>query len=220
MKLITIPAGTAIGYRPNQPIIKAEERIELPSKGLFLLVGQNGMGKTTFMKHLVGCLPQSKGPMDRAVYLPERFDLPEYLPPRKVAKSCLNHEARRQFLGDANVLKVEVGKEFYKLSKGNKQKTVLAFAIARATDNQSKVLLLDEPLSGLDYAVQKDAWILFNRERQRRLVILSMHPDHIETPPDALLVIKNGRISKVEGNFESWGDIERVLTGESLTVSV
>lgn len=218
MSPFVIPAGTLIGY-PKKTVLQVPYSVTLPEKGLLLLVGQNGTGKTTLLKFIAGCLPESRVPLARTVYLPEKLEFPSFLNSRSLSKSCLGTAAGEIFRQDAQTLGLSLSTEFGKLSKGNQQKVILALAVAQANNNSAAVLLLDEPLSGLDFAVQKSAWHLIQREREQRLVIASMHPDHIEAPPDALLTVIGGELRLVSGTFHTWADIEPVLTVKSNLVA-
>ena len=134
-------------------------------------LGPNGAGKTTTMKIIAGCLDADAGnvfienydisketlkaknlvgylPEDNPLY--EEMYVAEYL--EYIAKLYVSglpandrREQVKKTIGQAG-LKPEVHKQISKLSKGYKQRVGLAQAIIHNPD----LLILDEPISGLD----------------------------------------------------------------------
>jgi ABC-2 type transport system ATP-binding protein len=133
------------------------------------LLGPNGAGKSTTLKILAGILPTSKGKVRIAGH-----DLPEhhleakkilgYLPESPLLYECLSGIEFLEFIGrlqglEENTLqqRIRVLLETFELnnvrvprisgySKGMRQKILLSAALL----HDPEVLLLDEPLSGLD----------------------------------------------------------------------
>ncbi|MDR2760604.1 MAG: ABC transporter ATP-binding protein [Rickettsiales bacterium] len=131
---------------------------------IFGLIGLNGAGKTTLIKIILDlltadggeCLILNKSSLDPAArsnifYLPEKFQPPpnlkaiEFLKFFTAAKEIKTSELR----GLCEALSLEygdLGKRIGSLSKGMAQKIGL---IASVLDNK-KLIILDEPMSGLD----------------------------------------------------------------------
>lgn len=137
------------------------------------LIGPNGAGKTTTLKILVGLLKPDAGnirvlghdiladPITYKAdvgYMPEAPTLPEYLTPleflgyvgriRDLPRSQLT--PRAQELLAAFDLTAKAGKTIATLSKGMKAKVAFAAAIL----HRPRLLILDEPLIGIDPAGQ------------------------------------------------------------------
>lgn len=142
---------------------------EVPEGALTGLVGFNGAGKSTTLKCLLGMVIPDQGsifffesqPLDKVKkeigYLPERPLLPEFLNSVEFLKHHWNLSISDKNLQDnfeevsAAILK-KVGlyevrtKSIRAFSKGMKQRIGIAQALLR----NPKLLLLDEPFSGLD----------------------------------------------------------------------
>lgn len=156
------------------------------------LIGLNGVGKTTLIKtvlslknpmsgqiQILGNDHQSPQARQKVSYLPERFDPPWFLKGgefirfsvslygRKVSVEEME-EACRKLALDPTVLKSKV--QTY--SKGMRQKLGLIATVLTGCD----ILILDEPMSGLDPLARSLVKNLLHSVRaEGRTVILSSH---------------------------------------------
>lgn len=81
------------------------------------------------------------------------------------------------------------------LSGGQRQRV----ALARALLTTRPVLLLDEPLSGLDPALRRDMVALIDglrREKSLAVVMTTHTPEDVEGVADAVLRVENGRVAE------------------------
>lgn len=157
------------------------------------VVGENGSGKTTLMKGLLGLLSPSHGQIvledslkrSDIGYLPQHCNAQSDFPAtvQEVVNSgfaCVNpfmrkenrETARRnmEMLNIAGLAK----RSFMELSGGQKQRVLLARALCAA----DKVLLLDEPVAGLDPLISREMYdIIDELNRKNRLTVIMISHD-------------------------------------------
>jgi ABC-2 type transport system ATP-binding protein len=182
--------------------------------GVTGLLGPNGAGKSTLMKLITGQLRPSKGAvrvLDEAIWRnPRLFFRIGFCPEQDafydrmtglewitalVRLNGLNEkdagEAARRALGTVELLEA-ADKKIGAYSKGMRQRVKLAQAIA----HDPELLILDEPLGGMDpLARRKTIRLIREWARQGRSVLVSSHILHeIEAMTSNILLINNGRI--------------------------
>ena len=201
-------------------------KIEEP--GVYALLGTNGAGKTTALRILLGMLNFEEGrvtwkgkPLDPTTsnvgYLPEERGLyPKYTimdqllyfaklknMPRKEAKEKIAYWSERLDVEDyvyPSKLKKNK-KKFYtaeQLSKGNQQKIQLMIALL----SDPELLILDEPLSGLD-PVNSDLFKSIIREeinRGKYLIMSSHQMPVIEEFCEDITILNRGK-TVLQGNL-------------------
>ena len=151
------------------------------------VVGENGSGKSTLMRGLLGLLPPQSGEIRRAPELEQ--GAVGYLPQqtraqRVVLSGCLNQKGLRFFysaaqksaalmnMGKLGIL--ELKDESYRdLSGGQQQRVLLARALCAA----KRLLILDEPITGLDPAAAQDLYKLLSylNEKEGMAVVMVTH---------------------------------------------
>jgi ABC-2 type transport system ATP-binding protein len=187
--------------------------------GITGLLGPNGAGKSTFMKLVTGQIKPSKGTLSvlgepiwgnpqiyrRLGFCPEQDSFYERMTglewvtalARLDGRSEVSaREAATRALGMLDLLE-HAGRRIGAYSKGMRQRVKLAQALV----HDPELLILDEPLSGLD-PVGRRKTIRLIREwaKQGRSVLVSSHVLHeIESMTSNILLIHNGRIL-AEGN--------------------
>jgi ABC-2 type transport system ATP-binding protein len=194
-------------------------------RGITSLVGPNGAGKSTLMNLMTGLLRPTRGsitllgiPTDkpeklfRKVGYCTQFDsFPRGLTGREFIKSfLLVHGLDRQKAEASTVKALEqvnlleaADRKVAAYSKGMRQRIRLAQAIA----HEPAVLILDEPLNGLDPMVRAETIALFRKLAADGLhLIISSHILHeVDLMSDRVVLVNNGYVV-AEGNIHGVRD--------------
>ena len=205
------------------------DRLSLYFKeGVYGLLGANGAGKTTFMRMICGILTPSEGSVTfdgldvaqeeyRAVlgYLPQDFGYYPHFTGRDfllylaALKGLKKQQAvrRTEELLEMVSLTEAAGKKIRTYSGGMKQR----LGIAQALLNDPKILVLDEPTTGLDPKERVKFRNLIERLGKDSIVIFSTHiVSDIEHIADKILMMREGKIvfsgtkEEVEGDLEEF----------------
>jgi len=152
------------------------------------LLGRNGAGKSTLLKIISGINQPDRGKLDikdlDIAYMSERNPL--Y--PHMYVMEYLGWIADIRSVHDKTRTK-----KISQLSKGYRQRVGLAATIISDPD----VIILDEPINGLDPVQIKEYRSLIKSLSTDKIVILSSHLlQEIEAICDEVLLIKDGQISR------------------------
>jgi ABC-2 type transport system ATP-binding protein len=199
---------------------------------VFGYLGPNGSGKTTTLKMLMGLVFPSRGNAEvlgrpvpnreakrRLGYLPESPYFYEYLTPEEFLDlaGALSDVPRRERRKRADGLITRVGldhargRPLRKFSKGMLQR----IGIAQALMGDPELVVLDEPMTGLDPIGRKEIRdLMLELKREGRTVLYSTHilPD-VEMTCDRVAMIFAGRIRNV-------GPLSDLLTARLLSTEV
>lgn len=178
-------AGIGFSY-DARPVLSGFAMAVAPGERA-LIIGRNGVGKTTLANILCGYLAPSTG----ALTLPARVSgitLPLSFPPMPVRDLPIDRDLRALFgLDTAEILDAAPDR----LSAGQQQKVALGLALSLDAD----LYVLDEPLANLDTASCDLAMREICRRTAGRILVMIMHNaddhlplfDHVhvlgETPP-------------------------------------
>ena len=170
--------------RAGQTVLQDIDLVLMPGE-IVTLVGLNGSGKSTLIKVLCGLMQPDHGevrrrPGLRIGYCPQHAYPDTTMPMTARDFLYLTHDCR---LSQLEQVLEEVGigglqrRQLSQLSGGEYQRLLLARAMLREPD----LLVLDEPLAGVDVAGQGDLYQLIPRLRDRHGcgVILVSHEIHV-----------------------------------------
>ena len=170
--------------RGGRPILEGVD-LHISPREIVTLIGPNGAGKTTLVRVILGLEPADSGtvtlkPGIRIGYAPQRFDRDPAIP--ITVERFVELGARAGRTAIAKVLD-EVGagrvidRQLVQLSGGELQRVVLARALIR----DPALLVLDEPVRGVDYVGEAELYGLIGRIRTERGlgVLLVSHDLHV-----------------------------------------
>lgn len=186
--------------------------LTVPGGTVFGLVGSNGAGKTTTLTVAVGMLRRRAGevnllglgPFDPVLHAGRVTLLPQdtQLPPQSSVRELLVYYAELQGMAPAQALAgvnevVEwvhlsdrADSRIRSLSHGMKRRVMIAQAFLGDPD----LILLDEPLSGLDPKEVVNIRNLLGKRRAGQTIVVSSHNLHeVERVCDHVAFIENGR---------------------------
>lgn len=207
MALITVKE-LSLGYEHR--VIAEGINFEVNAGDYIYIVGANGSGKTTLMKTLLGL----KNPLGGQIITGDGFKLNEigYLPQQTevqkdfpasvreiVLSGCQGHCGLRPFytklerdLAASNMVRMGISdlanRCYRELSGGQQQRVLLARALCAAR----KVLLLDEPVSGLDPLVTEQMYKLIKDLNEEGVTIIMISHDLNATQKYGSSVIQIG----------------------------
>jgi ABC-type Mn2+/Zn2+ transport system ATPase subunit len=199
--------NVTLGYG-STPVIQAVNLAIFP-RSLIGLAGPNGSGKTTLFRTILGLLPAVSGTLSRSCplsnfgYVPQSAALdPQF--PLSASEVVEMGVHPYQFLPASEKERVkevlqQIGlpqlamRSFFSLSGGQKQRML----IARALMVNPKIMILDEPLSGVDEESRRSiADLLTKLTRERGLaVFFSSHDlEMVQRVADSIVRIDKGQI--------------------------
>lgn len=188
---------------------------------LFGLIGPDGAGKTTFFRIVAGVLAPTSGSVqvEKGItfgFVPQRFAMYEDLSVDENLRLRARlydvpHDVATARAAD---LLQRVGMERFRarlagaLSGGMKQKLALVAALL----TQPRLLLLDEPTTGVDPVSRREFWALLNRLHHEGLTIVVSTPYMDEAEyATRIAFLDHGRISSVGTRQQIIGTYSRPL---------
>jgi len=176
-----------------------------------LFVGQNGAGKSSLMRTILGEYIPTSGSVaidgfdsfkQRSRALRGISFVPQTPPPLKLSLNELIYFAERtadasradivKFCAEMELdLSSNLNKPFHKLSGGMKQKFLIALAFGRA----SKAMIFDEPTANLDPSAREHFKTLLRKyAKDKSLIFISHRLDEVEGLVKRMICMDLGRI--------------------------
>lgn len=213
IKLSNLTRDFSIGLRGYKLRALDQVNLEVPLGGIFGLLGPNGSGKSTTIKIILGLLRPSTGQCDifgvpagqrearsRIGYLPETPFFYQFLTGRELVRffaaiSGLRGQAREQRVDVVLETVRMIGsadRHIRTYSKGMIQRIGLAQALVHDPD----ILILDEPMSGLDpIGTCEFIEILRDLRDRGKTVLLASHLlARVEEICDEIAILHKGQI--------------------------
>ena len=177
-----------------------------------LFVGQNGAGKSSLMRTILGEYIPTSGSVaidgfdsfkQRSRALRGISFVPQTPPPLKLSLNELIYFAERtadasragivKFCDEMELdLSSNLNKPFHKLSGGMKQKFLIALAFGRA----SKAMIFDEPTANLDPSAREHFKTLLRKyAKDKSLIFISHRLDEVEGLVKRMICMDLGRIT-------------------------
>jgi ABC-2 type transport system ATP-binding protein len=199
---------------------------------IFGLLGPNGAGKTTTIKAILRLIFPTEGEIrifgrsagdreaaKRVGYMPENPYVYQYLKPLEFLDLCgrlvgmpkTDRRARSEEMIDKVGLRDAMDRPIGKFSKGMMQRIGLAQALL----HDPELLILDEPMSGLDPIGRKEVRDLLVelRERGKTLLFTSHILSDVELLCDRVVVMQEGKIT-------SEGQVHHLLEAAGCQVEI
>ena len=184
--------------------------MNVPDGSVYGLVGTNGAGKTTIIKHLAGVWRQDKGTIEYdgediweneelksrigvihdELFFPSGYTLKDM---GKMYRSAYADWNEERFHEMTRIVKPDEHKRVRSFSKGMKKQAMFSLVMSTMPD----YLLLDEPLDGLDPIVRKLVWkFLIDDVADRGMTVLvsSHNLKDMEEICDHIGIISNGKM--------------------------
>lgn len=202
---------------------------------LFAFLGVNGAGKSTTISIMCGMLAKDGGKVfidgkdvDKDMreitkelgvvfqntVLDAKLSVKDNLTSRAALYGITGKEAKQRIAHLAELLEFKdiLNRTFGKLSGGQKRRV----DVARALLNNPKILILDEPTTGLDPEERKALWSVVTslRKNQNMTVFLTTHYMEEAADADYVVILDSGKISAEGTPLE----LKNNYTGDFVTI--
>jgi len=162
-------SARGLGLRRNGRDLLIDVDLDISEREIVTLIGPNGAGKTTLVRAMLGLEKLDRGEVRRRKdlrigYVPQRFDVDAVIPMTVERFLTLGSSVDARRVGDI-LAAVDASavrhQQLGQLSGGEMQRVVLARALLR----EPNLLVLDEPVQGVDYSGEADLYNLIGRLR-------------------------------------------------------
>ena len=184
--------------------------MNVPEGSIYGLVGPNGSGKTTTIKHLIGMYKQDEGEIlvndekdydnekvkSKIAYISDDLYFFHGYSIKDMAKfysKIYKDFSFEKFNDLQKVFNIDIKRKVNKLSKGMKKQVAFWLTISC----NPEIMILDEPIDGLDPIMKENVWkILLEEVKKRKMtVIISSHNlKELENVCTNIGIMKNGEM--------------------------
>ena len=165
----------SFGYLKSIEVLK-NINLNIKEREFVCIVGENGSGKSTLAKCILGLNKINNGSIEckyKMGYLPQLTEIQNHFPATveeivlsgtigteifKIWYSKADNKKAKDIMEELNIYSIR-RKSFSELSGGQKQRVL----IARALCTTDKIMILDEPINGLDPKIAMETYELLNR---------------------------------------------------------
>uniref|UniRef100_A0A1A9V1P9 ABC transporter domain-containing protein n=1 Tax=Glossina austeni TaxID=7395 RepID=A0A1A9V1P9_GLOAU len=197
--------------RGRKILIADRLNMVIKNKQITVLLGHNGAGKTTTINMIMGLVQKDKGKItvcserDASSYR----HLIGYCPQHSIHMpymTCRQHliffaklrgltHCEAAILANKLLQQLNLSKKAHgygkNLSGGMKRRLSLGIAMA----GETKVIVLDEPSSGLDIESRRELWdVLLDLRKTKAIMITTHHMEEAEVLGDTISILCNGRV--------------------------
>ena len=187
------------GFSKNNKWLVKGVSLEVKQGEIVTLIGPNGSGKSTTAKIALGIYKEIEGKVNKFTnkigYVPQKISIDWTLPIRVIDFMSLTKEPTDEQINIAlNLTGVEHlrNKSLGNLSGGEFQRVLIARAIAK----QPEVLVLDEPVQGVDFKGEIAVYELIKKisEELNCGILLISHDLHVVMSATDFVVCLNGHV--------------------------
>ena len=184
--------------------------LSVPDGAVYGLCGSNGAGKSTAIRHLAGILRQDSGEV--LINGEEVFENPDmkgriaYIPDEvffytqatihdmmKLYRDVFPHFSKERFEKLGSAFEIDPKRLIRKLSKGMQKQVAFWLALSTTPD----ILLLDEPVDGLDPLMRRQIWSVLLAdvaERGTTVLVSSHNLRELEDVCDHVGIVDRGKM--------------------------
>ncbi|MCB0197323.1 MAG: metal ABC transporter ATP-binding protein [Anaerolineae bacterium] len=220
-----------VGVHFNNTVALRDVTFQLQVGERVAVIGPNGAGKSTLFNIISGILTPSQGQVDIYGHVPGEHICIAYVSQRsqvdwqfpvnvadvvmmgRIGRMGLFKWPKRtdwqvveealELVGMQHLSKRQIGE----LSGGQQQRVFIARALAQ----EAQLMLMDEPLSGLDVKSQEDIFAILDKLRQRRVTVL------VATHDLNLAAERFDRLMLLNQTILGFGQADQVFTPELLS---
>ena len=184
--------------------------LHVPKGAVYGLVGPNGAGKSTLIRHLAGIYRQDSGEVlidgqavfdnpaikSRVAYIPDDifyYTQATILDMKRFYQSLYPRFSEERFTAMQSCFALDPKRPMRKLSKGQQKQAAFWLALSQQPD----VLVLDEPVDGLDPVMRRQIWSLLMQdvaEKGTTVLVSSHNLRELEDVCDHVGILHKGKM--------------------------